>query len=64
MKAIQGAAETIGVDLIGVPVASPMQEAEYRTAFETIAMKKIEALVLQDSTENVVYRELIVDLVE
>jgi putative ABC transport system substrate-binding protein len=64
MRAIQAAAEIIGVDLIGVPVASPMQEAEYRTAFETIAMKKIEALVLQDSTENVVYRELIVDLVE
>jgi putative ABC transport system substrate-binding protein len=64
MQAIQAAAEIIGVDLIGVPVASPMQEPEFRTAFETIAMKKIEALVLQDSSENLVYRELIVDLVE
>jgi putative ABC transport system substrate-binding protein len=64
MQAIQAAAETIGVDLIGVPVASPMQEPEFKTAFETIAMEKIEALVLQDTTENVVYRELIVDLVE
>jgi putative ABC transport system substrate-binding protein len=64
ISCITAAAETIGVDLIGVAVASPMQEAEYRTAFEAIAMKKIEALVLQDSTENVVYRELMVELVE
>jgi putative ABC transport system substrate-binding protein len=64
MRAVQAAAKTIGVDLIGVPVASPMQGPEFRTAFETIAMQKIEALVIQDTEENLVYRELIVDLVE
>jgi putative ABC transport system substrate-binding protein len=64
MRAVQTAAKTIGVDLIGVPVASPMQGPEFRTAFETIAMQKIEALVVQDTAENLVYRKLIVDLVE
>src|SRR5262249_42663252 len=41
-RAVRAAAETIGVDLLGVPVASPMQEAEYRHAFETIATEKVE----------------------
>jgi putative ABC transport system substrate-binding protein len=63
VRAVRAAAETIGVDLLGVPISSPMQEAEYRHAFETIAIEKIEALVLQDAAEHVGYRELIVDLV-
>ena len=63
VRAVRAAAETIGVDLLGVPVASPMQETEYRHAFETIATEKVEALVVQDTWENVAYCQLIVDLV-
>ena len=64
MQAVRAVTETIGVDLFGVPVASPMQEAEYRHAFEIIAIKKIEALVVQDASEHLRYRELIIDLAE
>src|SRR5262249_43915641 len=63
VRAIRVAAETIGVDLLGVPVASPMQEVAYRDAFETITTKKIEALVVQDAEENLAHSQLIVDLV-
>jgi putative tryptophan/tyrosine transport system substrate-binding protein len=63
VRAIRAAAETLGFDLLGVPVASPMQEAEYRHAFETIIIEKIEGLVVQDAPEHLVYSELIVDLV-
>jgi hypothetical protein len=41
VRAVRAAAETIGVDLLGVPVASPMQEAEYRRAFEIISIEKM-----------------------
>ena len=63
LRAIRAAAETIEADLIGVPVASPMHEAEYRSAFETIPMEKIDALVVQDAVEYEPYSKLIVDLV-
>jgi len=63
VRTIRAAAETFGVDLLGVPVASPMQEAEYRHAFETITTEKIEGLVVQDAPEHLVYSQLIVDLV-
>jgi putative tryptophan/tyrosine transport system substrate-binding protein len=62
--AVRAAAQTIGVDLFGVPVASPMQEAEFRNALEIIAKERIEALVVQDAAELIPFRELIIDLVE
>jgi putative ABC transport system substrate-binding protein len=40
-----------------------MHEAEYRSAFETIPMEKIDALVVQDAVEYEPYSKLIVDLV-
>jgi putative ABC transport system substrate-binding protein len=63
VRAVRAAAETTGVDLLGVPVVSPMQEVEYRHAFETITMEKIDALVVQDAAENLSNSQLIVDLV-
>jgi len=62
-RAVRSAAETVGVDLLGVPVASPMQEAEYRYAFELITIEKIDALVVQDAAENLWNGLLIIDLV-
>jgi ABC-type uncharacterized transport system substrate-binding protein len=62
-RAVRAAAEALAIDLSGVPVASPMQEAEYRRAFEIIATERIEALVVQDAAEHVTFRQLIVDLV-
>ena len=64
VRAVRAAAKTIGVDLFGLPVASPMQEADYRRAFEIISTERIEALVIQDAAEYLPYRELIVKLVE
>ena len=64
VRAVRAAAETTGVDLFGLPVASPMQEADYRRAFEIISTERIEALVIQDAAEYLPYRELIVKLVE
>jgi len=40
-----------------------MQEAEYRSAFEIIPTERIDALLVQDSAENLVNRKLIIDLV-
>ena len=54
---VRAAAETIGVELIGVPVASPMQEAQYRSAFEIIANEKVEALLVQDAAEHVAFSQ-------
>jgi len=52
--AVRTAAETLGAELFGVPVDSPITEAA----------EGIEALVVQDSQENIGHRQLIVDLVE
>jgi len=64
VRAVRAAAETIGFELIGVPVAIPMQEAQYRSAFEIIATEKVEALLVQDAAEHVMFRKVIIDLVE
>jgi putative tryptophan/tyrosine transport system substrate-binding protein len=64
VRAVRAAAETIGFELIGVPVASPMQEAQYRSAFEIIATEKVEALLVQDAAEHVMFGKVIIDLVE
>jgi putative ABC transport system substrate-binding protein len=64
VSAVRAAAETIGFELIGVPVASPMQEAQYRSAFEIIATEKVDALLVQDVAEHVRFRKIIIDFVE
>jgi putative ABC transport system substrate-binding protein len=64
VSAVRAAAETIGFELIGVPVASPMQEAQYRGAFEIIATEKVDALLVQDAAEHVRFRKVIIDFVE
>ena len=64
VRAVRAAAQSIGVDLFGLPVASPMQEADYIRAFEMISTERIEAIVVQDAAEHLTHRELIVKLVE
>jgi putative ABC transport system substrate-binding protein len=56
-------AEGNKVAWIGVPVDPPMKEAEFRRAFDLIAKDRIDGLVIQDSAENLGYKELIVELV-
>jgi putative tryptophan/tyrosine transport system substrate-binding protein len=63
VRAVRTVAETLGIDLFGVPQDSPINEAANRRAFEIISRERIEALVVQDSAENIGYRQLIVDLV-
>jgi putative ABC transport system substrate-binding protein len=41
VRAVRAAAETIGFELIGVPVASPMQEAQYRSALKLSRLRKL-----------------------
>jgi putative ABC transport system substrate-binding protein len=64
VRAVRDAAEKTGVELSGVPVDSPIEEAAYRRAFEIIPKERIEALVVQDSAENLANRDFIVELVE
>jgi putative ABC transport system substrate-binding protein len=47
----------------GVPVESPITEATFRSAFEVVARERIEALIVQDSMENLAHHKLIVELV-
>jgi putative tryptophan/tyrosine transport system substrate-binding protein len=64
LRAVRSTAATMGFDLFGVPEDSPINEATIRHAFEIIPRERIEALVVQDSAENLGHRQLIVDLVE
>lgn len=63
-RAIRTAGDTIGVRLAGVPVENPSQRAEYIRAFELMRSDSIDALVVQDTAENLAHHQLIIDLVE
>jgi putative tryptophan/tyrosine transport system substrate-binding protein len=64
VSAVRTAAKTIGVDLFGVPIDSPIEEAAYKRAFEIISKDWVEALIVQDAAENLFYRKTIIELVE
>jgi putative ABC transport system substrate-binding protein len=63
VRAVRIAARAAGVHLVGLPVESPIQETGYRRVFESLASERVEAIVVQDSAENVNYRKLIIELV-
>jgi len=62
-RAVRTAAQAVSVDLVGLPVESPIRESAYRRVFENLASERVEAIVVQDSAENVFYRNLIIELV-
>lgn len=58
------AAQRTGVSLLGIPLESPIDEAEYRRAFAVAAAGNVAGLVIADNEENFTHRRLIVELAE
>jgi putative tryptophan/tyrosine transport system substrate-binding protein len=58
------AAQRAGLSLLGIPLESPIQEAEYRRAFTAAAAGDVAGLIMPDIEEHVTYRRLIVKLAE
>jgi putative tryptophan/tyrosine transport system substrate-binding protein len=56
------AAERMGISLIGPPLEGAVQEQEYRRVFEAMLQGRADALIVGDSSENLTYRKLIVEL--
>jgi putative tryptophan/tyrosine transport system substrate-binding protein len=62
MKALQEAAERMGISLIGPPLEGTLQEQEYRRVFEGLARAHPDALIVGDQAENLTYRRIIIEL--
>lgn len=58
------AARRAGLSLLGLPLESPIQEAEYRRAFASAAAADVAGIIMPDIEEHVTYRRLIVTLAE
>ena len=58
------AARRAGLSLFGIPLESPIQEAEYRRAFAAAAAGDVAGLIMPDIEEHVTFRRLIVKLAE
>ena len=56
-------AQQLGISLLGPPIESPIQGEEYRRVLAAMARERVDAVIIGDQTENVTYRQLIVDLV-
>jgi putative ABC transport system substrate-binding protein len=57
-------ARRLGISLLGPPLNTPVQEAEYRRVFIAMAQQSAEALIVDSETDNVANRRLIVELAE
>jgi putative ABC transport system substrate-binding protein len=60
--AAKEAAGKIGLSLIGPPLDSPINEAEYRRVFAAMAELQPDAVLVSDYNENMIHRKLIADL--
>jgi putative ABC transport system substrate-binding protein len=56
------AARRVGLSLLGIPLESPIQEAEYRRAYAAAAAGDVAGLIMPEIEEHVTYRRLIVKL--
>jgi putative ABC transport system substrate-binding protein len=56
-------ARRVGLSLLGIPLESPVQAAEYRRAFAAAAAGHVSGLIMPEK-EHVTYRRLIVKLAE
>jgi putative tryptophan/tyrosine transport system substrate-binding protein len=61
MRELQYAAQRLGITLVGVPLDSPIEEAEYRRVFALIAEARADALFVSDASENLPHSRLIVE---
>jgi len=62
MEALQGAAERMGISLIGPPLEGTLQKQEYRRVFEGFAQGHPDALIVGDQAENLTSRQIIIEL--
>jgi putative ABC transport system substrate-binding protein len=62
VNALQEAAQQLRMSLLGPPIETPIQEEEYRRAFEVMAQEHVDGIIVGDQLEHVTYRRLIVDL--
>jgi putative tryptophan/tyrosine transport system substrate-binding protein len=54
----------LGISFVGSPLDHPIQEAEYRRVFATLAEEGADGLIVSDEAESVTNRRLIVELAE
>jgi putative ABC transport system substrate-binding protein len=64
LSAMRQAVEQMNISLLGPPIESPIQEAEYRRVLAVMAQDKHDGIIVGDQLENVTYRRLIVDLAD
>jgi putative ABC transport system substrate-binding protein len=62
--AIREAAQKAGISLVGPPLESPIQEAEYRRVFKVMTQERADALIVSDQGEHGTYNRLIIELAE
>jgi putative tryptophan/tyrosine transport system substrate-binding protein len=62
--AMRVAAGRIGLSLVGPPLDLPVGEAEYRRVFSAMAEQRPDALLVDDTAENLSHRRLIADLAQ
>jgi putative ABC transport system substrate-binding protein len=62
VNAFREAAQQLHMSLVGPPIETPIQEAEYRRVFEAMAKQHVDGVIVSSQGENVVHRRLIADL--
>jgi putative ABC transport system substrate-binding protein len=63
IDALREAARQLGISLLGPPIESPIQAEEYRRILAAMAQEHVDGVIIGDQSENIAYRQLIVDLV-
>jgi putative tryptophan/tyrosine transport system substrate-binding protein len=61
---LREAAERSKVSLLGPPLDAPLDEAEYRRVFASMAQEGVDALIVNGQSENFINRRLIVELAD
>jgi putative ABC transport system substrate-binding protein len=56
-------AERLGVQFLGAPLSSPLNESEYKRVFAELGRQRADALIVSDATENFANRAVILELV-
>jgi putative tryptophan/tyrosine transport system substrate-binding protein len=64
LKALQEAAQRLGILLVGPRLEGTLQETEYRRAFEAMLQEHADAIYVSGDPENYENRELVVELAE
>ena len=63
-RALHDMARQAGISLLGPPLASPINQEEYRRVFLAMAQNNVEALIVSDQAENIANQRVIVRLSE